>query len=556
MKKLYFLFLICCSVGMAQNVTITKVIETGCAIPFVKTVELYVDGTVDFSTDVVLNYMQNGAPWADNQIDISALGVQTDAFVYIVRDIPLMEAEFPSTTFDASNTVVVGTATNGDDGYQIVLNGVVVSQFGQTLTDGTGEAWEHVDAVATRKNGIPDIGVFDITHWDVTPLQSTDSQTACEGGAGLEAWFNTLGDTFPLGSGSGWTPTGDVCTTVLVSDSVACESTTVGDTNDTYTASIEFIGGNTGNTFVLNTTVGTIGGDNPTTIESGTIVISNIPEGTDITLTVSDTSDGGVCELTRDITSPDCIPLVLNEMLFDPPNDLPGDANGDGVRDFSDDEFVEFFNNSGSALDLSGYTLSDAAQVRHTFPNPTIVPANGVIVIFGGGTPTGTFGGAIVQTASEGTLNLNNGGDSVIITNPDGRVAINFDSSTIGISFGQDQSVTRNPDITGDFVLHTDANAALLYSPGLRVDGTTLSVINAEQINFVMYPNPVSNGFVTIQLNHGGEKEIEIYDLHGKSVFQSKTDSNVIDVQSLSTGLYLVKVTSDNVSQIKKLIIK
>lgn len=267
MKKLYFLFLICCSVGMAQNVTITKVIETGCATPFVKTVELYVDGTVDFSTDVVLNYMQNGAPWADNQIDISALGVQTDAFVYIVRDIPLMEAEFPSTTFDASNTVVVGTATNGNDGYQIVLNGVVVSQFGQTLTNGTGQAWEHVDAVATRKNGIPDIGIFDITHWDVTPLQSTDSQTACEGGTGLEAWFNTLGDTFPLGSGAGWTPTGDVCTTAIISDTVECETFTVGANNDTYSASIEFTGGNIGNTFIVNTTAGTIGGDNPTTME-------------------------------------------------------------------------------------------------------------------------------------------------------------------------------------------------------------------------------------------------------------------------------------------------
>lgn len=117
---------------------------------------------------------------------------------------------------------------------------------------------------------------------------------------------------------------------------------------------------------------------------------------------------------------------------------------------------------------------------------------------------------------------MNNTGDSVIITNPDGRVAINFNSSSTGISFGQDQSVTRNPDITGNFVLHTNANASLLYSPGLRADGTTLSVINAEQINFVMYPNPVSNGFVTIQSNHGGEKEIEIYDLHGKSVFNLK----------------------------------
>ena len=155
MKKLYILlFLMFASFSSyAQNVTITKIIETGCSSPFLKSVELYVDGTVDFSTDVVLNYMQNGAPWADNQIDISALGTITDSFVYIVRDIALMQAEFPSTTFDASNTVVVTNSTNGDDGYQVVLNGEVVSQFGKTETDAdndTDSNWNHNDAVATR----------------------------------------------------------------------------------------------------------------------------------------------------------------------------------------------------------------------------------------------------------------------------------------------------------------------------------------------------------------------------------------------------------------------
>ena len=49
MKKLYFLFLIVSFSGFAQNVTITKVIEAGCPTPFLKTVELYVDGTVDFA---------------------------------------------------------------------------------------------------------------------------------------------------------------------------------------------------------------------------------------------------------------------------------------------------------------------------------------------------------------------------------------------------------------------------------------------------------------------------------------------------------------------------
>ena len=554
MKQLYMLLFIS-TLSFGQNVTITKVIETGCATPFVKTVELYVDGTVDFSTDVVLNYMQNAGTWEAVQIDISALGVQTDTFVYIVRDIALMQAEFPSTTFDASNTVVVTTATNGDDGYQIVLNGTVVSQFGETTTDGTGTAWDHLDAVATRKDGIPDLGVFDITHWDVTPVNSTDSETACEGGSGLESWFNTLGGTFPLGSGSGWTPTEEVCTTVLTTETVACNTFTIGDNNDTYNATIDFINGNVGNTFVITANAGTVGGDNPSSVEAGTITVTNIPEGTDLELSVSNTADGGVCELSTIITSPVCIPLVLNEVLFDPPNDLPGDANGDGTRSATDDEFVEFFNNSNSALDISGYSLSDAAQLRHTFPNPTIIPANGVLVVFGGGTPTGAFGGALVQTASEGALNLNNAGDAVIVANAEGRIALNFNSSDVPLSFGSDQSVTRNPDITGDFVLHTDANASLLYSPGLKVDGSTLSTLEFEQGRFMIYPNPARGGNVTIKSDISGSKDIEVYDINGRQVLKTTTDGNSFNVDGFNTGLYLVKISVDNISKVSKLII-
>lgn len=206
MKKLYFLFLLMSIGSFAQNVTITKVIESDCSDPFVKSVELYVNGTVDFSTEVVLNFMLNGKAWADNQIDVTGLGTQTDSFVYIVRDIALMQAEFPSITFNASNTVVTDASTNGDDGYQVVLNDVVVSQFGKTETDADDDTiWEHDDSVVSRKSGILDDGTWNETHWDYSGKNSLDNFTKCNGGDGIEAFLNDLGGTYPLGSGSGWT---------------------------------------------------------------------------------------------------------------------------------------------------------------------------------------------------------------------------------------------------------------------------------------------------------------------------------------------------------------
>ena len=209
MKKNYilFTFLVLSFVSFAQNVTITKIIETDCGAPYVKSVELYVDGTVDFSTEVVLNYMQNGDPWSNIQIDVSSFGTISNKFIYIVRDIALMQAEFPGTTFDASNTIEEGSrSTNGDDGYQIVLNGAVVSQFGKTETDADDDTiWEHDDSVVSRKSGTVDTGAWDETHWDYSGKNSTDGSTACKGGDGVEAFLASLGGTYPLGSGSGWT---------------------------------------------------------------------------------------------------------------------------------------------------------------------------------------------------------------------------------------------------------------------------------------------------------------------------------------------------------------
>ena len=161
--------------------------------------------------------------------------------------------------------------------------------------------------------------------------------------------------------------------------------------------------------------------------------------------------------------------IVINEFLADPAADLPGDANGDGVRDSSQDEFIELVNNSDVDVDISGWTISDAVGVRHTFPAGTIVPANCNIVIFGGGTPTGEFGGAVVQIASTGYLGLNNSGDTITIN--DGTT--DLVQVAYGAEGGYDQSLTRDPDIIGDFVQHAAASGSggALFSPGTKVDG-------------------------------------------------------------------------------------
>ncbi|SFW58647.1 Calx-beta domain-containing protein [Sinomicrobium oceani] len=201
-----------------------------------------------------------------------------------------------------------------------------------------------------------------------------------------------------------------------------------------------------------------------------------------IEITVSDVSNaviGMASPLVLTIEDDDkSVPLVLNEILYDPSNSgLDGDANGDGVYAQNEDEFIELYNNSEEPLDVSGFKVYDSEALendspRHLIPEGTVIPAHGVLVIFGGGTPTGTFGGAIVQTSTTGDLNLNNAADVLTVTDTNGKVIITFDIEPL--SNNPNESYTRNPDITGDFTRHSDVNG-LLFSPGTKTDGSSFN---------------------------------------------------------------------------------
>ncbi len=165
--------------------------------------------------------------------------------------------------------------------------------------------------------------------------------------------------------------------------------------------------------------------------------------------------------------------LTINEINADP-DSVWGDANSDGTVHSSQDEFVEIVNERLVDLDISGWTLSDGRSVRHLFPAGTIMLPGSAAVIFGGGIPTGMFGQAIVQTASTGTLSLNNGGDTVTVNGGADAVW----SMTYGREGSDNQSLTLDPDITGGiYVKHSmaDNSQGVCFSPGMMIDGSPFS---------------------------------------------------------------------------------
>ncbi|MGQ0721678.1 MAG: lamin tail domain-containing protein [Candidatus Eiseniibacteriota bacterium] len=160
--------------------------------------------------------------------------------------------------------------------------------------------------------------------------------------------------------------------------------------------------------------------------------------------------------------------VVLNEIFADPPSDLSGDANGDGVRDTSDDEFVEILNTSTSPIDLTGWAIHDATSLRHQFAAGPVLAAGEMYVVFGGGTPTGVPSGAGV--ASTGQLSLNNTADTVQLVGPD---SVTRDAHQYGSEANADQSLIRVPDGSGPWTRPGDEGFSWIFSPGAPNGATT-----------------------------------------------------------------------------------
>ena len=171
--------------------------------------------------------------------------------------------------------------------------------------------------------------------------------------------------------------------------------------------------------------------------------------------------------------------LILNEFLADPAADdentteIEGDANGDGVRDGSQDEFIELINSGSESMDLSGYEIHDRTGLRHTFADGSLLPAGMPYVVFGGGLPV-NIDNPLVDTASTGYIGLNNGGDLIVVKDNSGVEVIIFEyGGPTPYNGGADQSLTRDPDITGDFVLHSSTAGGLAFTPGLKNDNVS-----------------------------------------------------------------------------------
>ena len=251
--------------------------------------------------------------------------------------------------------------------------------------------------------------------------------------------------------------------------------------------------------------------------------------------------------------------LEINEVLYDPSNSgLAGDANGDGIYDQEGDSFIEFVNTSITNFNASGYQIWDdtsaTGSLRYVVPSGTFIPPNGALAVFGSGPLVGHFGGAVLLSAdaTASNLSLNNSGEVIGVKNANGDWVLFFDSDAL--SNNPNESYTRFPDVSGNFVQHA-SNTSSLFSPGTKTDGTAFST------QFVVESISVQSAGGTLLSSLGGSLQLTAlvlpsfasnqsvnWSVSGGSAVASVHSSGL--VTGLANGSVWVSATSNDGTQI------
>jgi len=225
--------------------------------------------------------------------------------------------------------------------------------------------------------------------------------------------------------------------------------------------------------------------------------------------------------------------LVINEFM--PLNYTTAfDESGDY------DDWIELYNNSAFDISTDGLYLSDTDSSLTKWAMPSVyIPAGGYLIVWAD------------DETSEGALHTN-----FKLSSIGEQVLLSYNDSTVIDSFSYppqnpDVALARFPNGTGSFVSRTPTfNANNDYVSVTRIEG------NSE---FKLYPNP-AKGEVYIEV-----KKLEtaclldLIDINGRvlrsTVLEAYTGLNSIDISSYPQGIYLIRLTQDNVVSTQKLII-
>lgn len=251
-------------------------------------------------------------------------------------------------------------------------------------------------------------------------------------------------------------------------------------------------------------------------------------------------------------------------------NELDVDQTGTDVA-----EFVEILSESPN-FSLEGYIVvfyngSDDESYKTVDLTGYVTDAEGFFIIGNSGIPgvdisVGTS--SIIQNGPDAVAiyqdEAGNFPNGTPVTNVNLITAIVYgtgDDDDTELLTGLDQTVQYDEDFNGNKETESIQNDG---SGGFCVDSPTLRAVNACVLGinelqtdiFKFYPNPATNGYLYINSKIIGSKSISIFDVLGKQVLKTILNGEKLDISSLKSGVYILKIEQAKNSTTKKLIIK
>lgn len=378
----------------------------------------------------------------------------------------------------------------------------------------------------------------------------------------------------------------------------ACSASTLA--LDSYTVTIPYTGGGTG-TYTI--TGGTVSGDNPNSVAAGNIIVT-VTEGTDFAINIS----GSTCNYDLNGLSPECKPINTLP-YYEPFNYTIAQTlgsqqmwtnvnSGDDVTVIAGNltygsttgtgNSVEF---SGSGIDpFSPFTATTSGTIYAGFmmkvsdlTNVTdgnedyfaiLTDANKSFRARFFVKKTGTQYQLGFDSSGTTTTNydatLRNTGDVVY-------VILGYDFTTNMLkawlnpnlnTFSAATAATLTVDVTaspiteiGGFMIRQGGNS---NTPTIEIDelkiSTATTYLGSTSFNaiegFTMYPNPSNGNTLYFSTVANAELDVQVYDMLGKQVINSKVSNNALNISGLNQGIYIVKVTEEGKTATRKLVVR
>jgi hypothetical protein len=375
---------------------------------------------------------------------------------------------------------------NGDDAYELFENGVVIDVFGEIDVDGTDQPWEHTDGWAKRKNGTgPDGSTFVLGNWNFSGLDVFDGTTmnndaslpypldpynpavsvtnsllivglaiGPNNGSKLTEFYavDNIADLSNFGVGSannGGGTDGIEYTFPAVSISAGTSFFLARDSaefHDFYGLDADFLEDD------VDPTANTFNGDDAYELFENGVVIDVFGE-IDVDGTDQPWEHTGGWAHRKNATGPDGSTFVLSNWEFSSFDVLTGSlTNNESTEPYplgsftndpcfgssdiviteimynppgTDHQYLEFYNASGTAINMTGYTLDG---VNFIFPDFMLEPDAFVLVSSDSVRIESYFGAASYQWESG---SLSDSGEQISLLDSDGNIVdcVNYSSS-------------------------------------------------------------------------------------------------------------------------------